>query len=209
MIRHLIWDFDGTLYDTYPAIAAAYAQTLEACGFSVGFDEIMAQITVSMGHARSYFDAKFGLPDGFDARLQSLRRSAEMSLARPFLGAEETLRAWLTQGGTNDILTHRSRSIHALLEKHGFDSLIRACVTSDDGFPRKPDPAGLRWLLETYAMRPDETLMVGDRPLDIEAGKNAGVRTCFFDPAGKGGADADFTVRDFTGLRTLLNIGSE
>ena len=43
--------------------------------------------------------------------------------------------------------------------------------------PRKPDPAGVLRLLEEMLVTRDECLYVGDSEVDIQTGRNAGVRT--------------------------------
>lgn len=43
----------------------------------------------------------------------------------------------------------------------------------------KPDPDGIHQLLDLWSARPDQTVMVGDHPMDIEAGLNAGTLTIF------------------------------
>lgn len=69
-------------------------------------------------------------------------------------------------------------------------------VTSDDDYPRKPDPAGLLTLLKRYDLPPESTLIIGDREIDIQAGKNAGVATCFYSPK-PGGNSADCQFQDY------------
>ena len=63
-------------------------------------------------------------------------------------------------------------------------------VTSEDKLPRKPAPDMLQHLMAKYNLPPEECLMVGDRPLDTEAGVNAGVLSVLLDmedcfPAGR------------------------
>ena len=31
--RHIIWDFDGTLFDTYPVMARAFTETMNEAGY--------------------------------------------------------------------------------------------------------------------------------------------------------------------------------
>ena len=47
-------------------------------------------------------------------------------------------------------------------------------------FPRKPDPTSLLYLVEKYQMDKTKTVMIGDRPMDIDAGINAGVQSIFY-----------------------------
>jgi phosphoglycolate phosphatase len=43
---------------------------------------------------------------------------------------------------------------------------------------KKPDPLGVRTLLQEIGVAPDEALMIGDSSIDILAGRNAGLWTC-------------------------------
>jgi HAD hydrolase, family IA, variant 1 len=52
-------------------------------------------------------------------------------------------------------------------------------VTADDGFPRKPDPTSMLYLKDKYTI--ESGLVIGDRPIDIEAGQRAGMATYLFD----------------------------
>ena len=45
---------------------------------------------------------------------------------------------------------------------------------------RKPSPEGIEYLLGKYKLPVRECLMIGDRELDVLAGKNAGVDACLF-----------------------------
>ena len=48
-------------------------------------------------------------------------------------------------------------------------------IYGGDSFPvKKPDPLGLRSLMEEAGARPDETVMIGDSRVDVETARNAG-----------------------------------
>ena len=51
-------------------------------------------------------------------------------------------------------------------------------ILGGDSALRKPDPASLLKAMEFCRANPHETVMVGDSPVDIQAGKAAGVMTC-------------------------------
>lgn len=51
-------------------------------------------------------------------------------------------------------------------------------VQGTDGFPAKPEPDVIMKSLEVFGVAPGDTLMIGDAPADMEAGRRAGVRTC-------------------------------
>ena len=48
-------------------------------------------------------------------------------------------------------------------------------IYGGDSFPlKKPDPLGLRTLMEETGARPEETVMIGDSKVDVETARNAG-----------------------------------
>ena len=61
-------------------------------------------------------------------------------------------------------------------------SFFREVVTSQSGFARKPAPDGILYLVEKYGLEPENTYYVGDRSMDMECAKNAGVSGILFLP---------------------------
>jgi len=51
-------------------------------------------------------------------------------------------------------------------------------VQGTDGFPAKPEPDVIFASLKGLGAAPEDCLLVGDAPSDMEAGRRAGVRTC-------------------------------
>ena len=50
MFRNIIWDVDGTLFDTYPAIAIAFQAALNDFGKEAALDWIEGLAKISLGH---------------------------------------------------------------------------------------------------------------------------------------------------------------
>jgi phosphoglycolate phosphatase len=52
-------------------------------------------------------------------------------------------------------------------------------VYGGDSFgAKKPDPAGIAQLMRETGVGPDATMMIGDSMVDVQAARNAGVRSC-------------------------------
>lgn len=69
-------------------------------------------------------------------------------------------------------MTHRlTESTWELLKEYQLAHLIEEVVGIDQDFPRKPNPASLNYLIDTFHLERTDTMMIGDRRLDIEAGK--------------------------------------
>lgn len=74
------------------------------------------------------------------------------------------------------VLTHSPRAYAAeLLRRHGI--VTDGIVTGSDGYPRKPDPTGLKALIAEFNVDAADTLVVGDDVVDFEAAAAVGVRS--------------------------------
>lgn len=177
--KNYIWDFDGTLYDTYPVMVKAFSQALDDFGLHMTEKDIYQVMKKeSLRYLIQSFQVNHELLD--EKFHQYEIKHLEDSL--PFEETKSTLETILKQGGQHFILSHRHLdTAHELLEREGLEALITETIGADSNFPRKPKPDSILYLVEKYRLEPDETLMIGDRKLDVEAGRNAGVKTCLFD----------------------------
>ena len=185
MFRNIIWDFDGTLFDTYPAFAHAFRAALKELGTDAPVDRIRALASISLTHCVSTLAGEYHL-DAEDVKQRFGVHYAEMSPAEqpPFPGAADICKYICSIHGKNVIVTHRGRESTArLLAAHHMTGYFACCLTGDDGYPRKPDPAAFEAVLEMCHLEKHETLAVGDRSIDVLAGQAAGLHTCLFGPA--------------------------
>ena len=200
-----IWDMDGTLVDSYPAIVPA---TREACAdFGLDFapEHIHKEIIkTSVGTFIEQVAVEHGLdPDPIKARFNQLN-DANIGAIAAMPHAEEILRFLTDRGHACFVFTHRGRSCFKILEQTGLLPYISEVVTALSGFPRKPEPDAILYLMEKYQLAAENCFYVGDRSLDIEAARNAGIQSILYlDPSSPGKA---------TGLETyivsdLLEIG--
>lgn len=205
MYRHVIWDFDGTLFDTYPSMTKAMQGALEMRGYSEPEEDIYSYLKVTTGHAKKIYKDKYSLGEDFDEDFKRIRQEIEVGISFPYPGVVELLRDIVAAGGYNYICTHRSISTYKFLEHHGLSELFRGCVTADDGFAPKPAPDSVKYILDKYGIDPADAVMVGDRELDVKAGQNAGICGCAYsDGTGTPIPCADVTARDMDELRRIL-----
>ena len=91
------------------------------------------------------------------------------------------------------------------MRRDGIETLFADAVTADDGFPQKPAPDALRFLMRKHGLDGRACVMVGDRDIDLDAGKNAGMATCLFDPEGfYPDYPADERFRSYAAMREAL-----
>ncbi|KRM56088.1 HAD-IA family hydrolase [Lacticaseibacillus sharpeae] len=195
----VIWDFDGTLYDTYPGMIRALVATLTAHNLPAEPHELLL--------ATKYDSMKRVLDDAASQhhldrqQLQSEYNAHELVLNQdpmPYPGALAALSTVHVEGATNLLWTHRDQKAWRLLRQHQMSGLFAGGTTIDMHFKRKPDPESINYLLTKFGAKPETTLVVGDRQLDVAAGKAAGCHTLYIDVDGLHDAAAEFTAPTLT-----------
>ena len=178
-IRHFIWDFDGTLFDTYPIIIKQMQTALGDFGRTIDSLELMEQLLNTVGAALEYCAEKFSidLTQLSDAYTVLHEQSALLPVASPMESVELVLAAIQARGGMNLIFTHRDLgSTNAYLEKYGLAHYFADIVAADTpGFAWKPAPDAIAYLLRTHDLDPQTVAMVGDRKIDLQSARSAGV----------------------------------
>jgi len=204
--KHIIWDYDGTLFDTYPIMSSVYNDVLREWGITETIDNILSYMKVSMGHTHRHFKEKYHLDESFFERYKKLVEKAEYDNTKPFTGINKLCQDICKNGGKNYIFTHRDDSALYVVEKYGLTECFTEIITANQNFPRKPDPGAVIYLLNKYSIPEDEAIMVGDREIDIASAKNAGLRTCYFADGDKPLEIADFTIHSFAELYKIIEI---
>jgi pyrophosphatase PpaX len=110
----------------------------------------------------------------------SYQRSIHDGMVRPYPGAMEVVRSFRAAGAAVAVVTSR-RTVMAqrTLACCGLTEDIDVLIGADDVVNAKPDPEPVRLALERLGLPSDagRTLLVGDSPFDIRAGRAAGTRT--------------------------------
>ena len=203
-----IWDMDGTLVDSYPAIVPATQLACAEAGLHFSADEIHeAVIRTSVGSFLETVCGERGLdPTPLKARFSQIN-DTHIDAIRAIPHAEETLQALVDAGHRSFVYTHRGASCRAILAQTGLLPYFTEVVTALDGFPRKPDPAAILYLMEKYHLSPAASFYVGDRSLDVDAANNAGIGSILFlDPSSpiKATGHETYVVKDLLEIPALL-----
>lgn len=162
----ILWDFDGTLFDTYPAYTDIFKEVI---GESATKQEILSQLKVSFTHAVKYF----GLSEEEIQFILGREERLLPELTPPFPYVDKIL----AFAELNVIMTHKPRKeVQCILQYYGMESLFQDMIAGDDGYARKPDPASYAYLHHKYEI----DLVIGDRELDILPAQALGIKTCLF-----------------------------
>lgn len=178
----VLFDLDGTLLDTAPDLGAAANHVLIHEGFAPLSDEVIRKTTSHGALAL----LKAGLGDEIDALGAERLRTALLDYyaahlcvgTRPYDGMVELI-AWLDEQQIPwGVVTNKPAFLTEPLLA-ALPAFKRCGVTiSADTLPvRKPDPAPLYYACEQLGVVAADALYVGDHVRDIDAGRNAGMRT--------------------------------
>ena len=189
--RAALFDFDGTLADTAPDLAAAVNTMRKKRGL-----EPLAPATVrpyaSMG-ARGLLRIGFGMaPEHTDytaMRDEFLDNYAAAICVhtRLFPGMSELIEQLVARRVAWGIVTNKATRFTSPLVKEL--AVTPACVVCGDSTPHlKPHPAPLLLAAEQLQLAPGDCLYVGDDLRDIQAARAAGMR-CIAVDYGYHGAD--------------------
>ena len=205
---YFIWDYAGTLFDTYDAVARAYHRAAQQNGIEIAFDELRWLTKHSLGLAAKQLEQRYGTAaqDILDAYYAFAPQEETLEVMRPYPGTRETLRAVCEHGGKNYLYSHRDHASIDALEHYGLKPYFSDFITKDDHFPRKPAPDALLHMISKHGLEPDRAVMVGDRVLDVQAGLNAGMQGALFDPEGfcQGQAPTPYQYASMDALRKAL-----
>jgi haloacid dehalogenase superfamily, subfamily IA, variant 1 with third motif having Dx(3-4)D or Dx(3-4)E len=180
MFTDIIWDFDGTLFNTYPSMVRAFKMALKDSGVNEDEEIILEYMKVSVSNAVNHFKQICNIDDDLAERFNRYEKDTEPNMVTPFPYAGEICREFAESGGRNYILTHRGNSTHKYLKFYGMDRYFTEVFTKHSGFKRKPDPEGFLYIVEKYKLDKEKVLIVGDRDCEIAGAKNSGLKVCLY-----------------------------
>jgi 2-phosphoglycolate phosphatase len=77
------------------------------------------------------------------------------------------------------VLTNKPvRPARDILQALGLAHFFTRIYGGNSFTTKKPDPLGVRTILEETGVPPEEALMIGDSPVDVQTGRNASLWTC-------------------------------
>lgn len=180
----VVFDVDGTLFDTLPSLAAAANEVLEGAGLNAialpMLRPALSEGLVPMFRQALALQAE-AIADETAARLEhdylALYMQHGLATARPFAGAAATLEAFAAQGLRLAICTNRDRaSTDALLAAASFPVDFEVIVGIGDAPLAKPAADPLLRVLQRMGLSPSQALFIGDSAIDARCAQAAQVR---------------------------------
>ncbi|MDP9169664.1 MAG: HAD hydrolase-like protein [Acidobacteriota bacterium] len=178
-IRLVVLDVGGTIIEDRGDVPEALKKAFAKHGITVTPAEIAGWRGASKREIVRHFagegnDKLAGLIYA-DFSTQIIR---DYKTARPIAGAEEAFRSMRARGLLLATTTGFDREITAsIFQRLGWQDYFAATITSDDVTEGRPAPYMIFHAMEQARVNNvAEVVTVGDTPLDLQAGMNAGVR---------------------------------
>ena len=204
--RAIVWDWDNTLVDGWPAIQAGLNAAFRDAGLPEWtLEEVRARVRHSL---RDSFPGLFGdrwehARDIFYAAV----RATHLGVLRPMPGAEALLRQ-AALVAPMAVLSNKSGPLLRAEAAHlGWAPLFRALIGAGDGAADKPDPRPMRVACAACGVPAGTDIWyVGDNALDMDAARRAGcVPVLLGDAAHDGGPAASDPAHHFLSAAQMTN----
>jgi HAD superfamily hydrolase (TIGR01549 family) len=191
--KSVLLDIDGTLLDSNAAQAHAWEEAFAERGYNIPFESIYP--LVGMGGDKVLERLAPGLSDKDGVGKELTKRRKEifhqqyLPTVKPTPGARELVER-IKESGMKPVVATSAENdeLQALLKAAGVDDLMDEQADSSDAKGSKPEPDIVQAALNKSGSAPQEAIMIGDTPFDVESAERAKVAAIALRT---GGHDAD------------------
>jgi phosphoglycolate phosphatase len=216
MIRAALFDFDGTLADSFAAITASTNHVRQSYGLPPLPEEaVRRHVGLGLAHLLSEL-VPVAPPDEAIARYRAHHATVMLSETRLMPGVAETIPELARRGFQMAVCSNkRVEFTRRLVEAFGLGPYFSAVLGPDDVDNRpKPDPAMLLEALRRLGVTTGDAVYVGDMKVDVQTSRAAGMPVWLVAGGAVGQeavtASADRVLTGFAELMDLLpSAGAE
>ena len=185
----VIFDYDGTLFDTRPAIVHCIQRAFAACGRPIPTLEAVAgTVRTGLPLQESFFVLDKNLRAERTALSEIIKTYRRIyldegaPLTKPFVGVRDALQDIHARGTKCVVASNKGiTAIRQSLDQSQLSSFVDLVFGDEPGLPKKPDPAiVMDHILPRYAsLRREQMLVVGDTEIDILLAKRTEIHCCW------------------------------
>jgi HAD superfamily hydrolase (TIGR01509 family) len=180
VLRGVIFDIDGTLVDSNEAHARSWVDAFQEIGYDVPYDVIWPMIGMG-GDKLLPWATGIESESAFGKKLSKRRweifQRDYLPRLKPTRGARELVQRMKQDDLAMVVASSASGDeLGALMEAAGVADLMEETTSSSDAEHSKPDPDIVQAAVRKSGLDPDELIMLGDTPYDVEASIGANVK---------------------------------
>ncbi|MFN2602848.1 MAG: HAD family hydrolase [Gemmatimonadaceae bacterium] len=179
MLRGVIFDIDGTLIDSNAAHAQSWVETLGEAGYEVPYEIVWPMMGMGADKllpTATGIDSESKLGKELVKRRWELFREKYLPALRPTPGARALAEKLKSDGLKLLVATSaKGDEVQMLLEAAGVADLMEQRAEAGGGESSKPDPDIVQAAVRKSRMKPEELIMLGDTPYDVQASIGAHV----------------------------------
>jgi len=180
VLRGVIFDIDGTLVDSNEAHARSWVDTLHEAGYDVPFDVIWPMIGMGgdkLLPSATGIESDSRLGKDLSKRRWEIFQRDYLPRLKPMPGARELV-ARVRQDDLAIMVASSAggNELGALMEAADVADLMEETTSASDAEDSKPDPDIVQAAVRKSGLEPDELIMLGDTPYDVQAAIGANVK---------------------------------
>lgn len=185
----VIFDYDGTLFDTRPAIVHCIQHAFAACGRPIpALEAVAGTVSTGLPLQETFFVLDENLRTEGAALNEIVKTYRKIyldegaPLTKPFVGVRRALQDIHARGIKCVVVSNKGISaIRRSLDQSQLSSFVDLVFGDEAGLPKKPDPAiVVDHILPRYApLRREQMLVFGDTEIDILLAKRTGIPCCW------------------------------
>jgi HAD superfamily hydrolase (TIGR01509 family) len=179
VLRGVLFDIDGTLVDSNEAHARSWVDTLHDAGCEVPFDVLWAMIGMGgdkLLPAAAGIEIDSELGKALSKRRWEIFQRDYLPNLRPTRGARDLVQRMKNDGLELIVASSASgEELGALMEAANVHDLFEKTTSASDAEESKPDPDIVEAAVKKSGMKPEELMMLGDTPYDVQAAIGAHV----------------------------------
>lgn len=204
MKNSFIWDLDGTIIDSYEIIVENLAIVADRLHLSYSHKEIYQY--VKSKSVSAFIEVLSDQSDYDKNQIKKMASGLNDQRADEIkcIPHAAYVLDYLYQNNIQSfIYTHKGQSTAHVLDNLNLTQFFKEVVTNEYGFERKPHAQGIEYIIDKYKLNKDTVFYVGDRQIDADCARNAGVKSIILTDDWDSSLSGDYMIRD---LKELVNF---
>jgi HAD superfamily hydrolase (TIGR01509 family) len=172
-LKGVLFDWDGTLLDSFHADSSAYIAMFREMGVTWGLEEL------AQHYSPNWYDVyrAAGLPEQHWSAADAAWRKHYSGFRPKLISGARKVLTFLGRRYQLGLVTSGDRDrVLRQLREFRLTKSFRARVCSGDTVHKKPHPEPLNFALQCIGLKPANCVYVGDSPEDVQMAKSANVR---------------------------------